>query len=352
MKWGVSGFSSGCFHGATGYNCTEYAIAGDWRMQTLNKLPRIACVVAFVIAAINIVVGALGPIAILPFSIVPISAGVGILRKRAWSAYGLATLFFAQLFLVPVIALRHWLTTGQSFGFAADCLLWVGLGILFLMAGRSITTAGGSRGSAWPWILVTVLFTAPFFFVHTFEIPSGAMESTLLPGDSIVAQVFPLLPPKRAQIILFISPTERSLILVKRVIGIPGDHLHIEGNNVILNGTTLDEKYVKHGSVKGDFYPGDFPNQVELPGCAEGHEMMAQHVANGEIVVPAENYFVMGDNREDSLDSRCWGFVSSRDVIGKTLIIYNSVERSAEQESDPTQKWLESRRWSRLFKVP
>jgi signal peptidase I len=147
--------------------------------------------------------------------------------------------------------------------------------------------------------------------------------------------------------ILFISPTERSVVLIKRVIAVPGDHLRITGKLVVLNGTVLDEKYVTH-EAHADFYPEDFPNAVELPGCAEGHEMLSRQVVGGEIVVPAGSYFVLGDNRENSLDSRCWGFVSSGDVIGKPLMIYDSI---AAQTLVPDRMRLGHRRWTRLFKI-
>jgi signal peptidase I len=323
-------------------------------MQTVKALPRIASIVAFLIAGLVILNGLLGPIVVLPFALAPLCAGIGILRNRAWSAYGLATYFIAQLLLLPVILLRPGYSTGRVPQVVSAALVSLALGILFLFAGRSLAISGGTRGRAWPWIIGTVLFTTPFFFIHTFEIPSGAMKNTLLPGDRILAQMSPLRPPKRGQMILFISPTERSAILIKRVIAVPKDRLRIANKIVILNGTALDEKYAMHEAGVQDPYGGDFPNGLEfpeIPGCTEGHEMLVQHTVNGEIVVPAESYFVLGDNREDSLDSRCWGFVNSSDIVGKPLIIYDSLEQSTEQASDPDKNWHGHTRWARLFKV-
>lgn len=320
-------------------------------MQTLKRLPLFASIVAFVIAGIIILAGLLGPIVALPLAVVPLCAGIGILRNRVWSAYGFAMFQFAQFLLLVVLLLLPGYSTGLAPHIIVTAIGSLGLGILFLFAGRSLATSGAAQGRAWPWIVATVLLTAPFLFVQSFDIPSGAMENTLLPGDRIVTQMFPLRTPERGQMILFFSPTERSVILIKRVIAIPGDHLHIVKNVAILNGKTLDEKYAKHEAGIEEFYPQDFPNAADLPGCAEGHEMLARQVVDGEIVVPTENYFVLGDNREDSLDSRCWGFVSSKDIIGKPLMIYDSIEQSSEQASDPNRNWLGHRRWARLFKV-
>lgn len=320
-------------------------------MQSLNGLSRAASVVAFAIAAIVILLGALGSIVILLFALVPLCAGIGILRNRVWSAYGLATYFFAQLLVLPVILLRPRYSNGRAHQIVVAILCSLGFGILLLLAGRSMAATGARRGRAWPWIAATALFTVPFFFIQTFEVASGSMESALLPGDRILAQTFPVGAPERGQIILFLSPSDRGYVLTKRVVAVPGDHLRIARNIVILNGAALDEKYVTHESVATEFYPEDFPNEVDLPGCAEGLEMLSRQVVNGEIVVPAGSYFVLGDKREDSLDSRCWGFVSSADLIGKPLMIYDSIERTGGQASDPNQDLLGHRRWARLFKV-
>ncbi|MGD0345314.1 MAG: signal peptidase I [Terracidiphilus sp.] len=319
-------------------------------MQTLKKLPRIAAIVAFVIAGIIVLAGSLGPVVILPLAVVPLCAGVGILRKRVWSAYGFATYSFAQLLLLPLILRLPGYSTGRTGQIIANAMGSLLLGSLFLLTGRSLAASGAARGRAFPWIVAAAISTAPFFFVQPFEIPSGSMEGTLLPGDRILAQTFPLHPPERGKMVLFISPTDRRYILVKRVIAIPGDRIRISRKVVILNGSALDEKYVVHKG-EDDFYPDDLPSDSDFPGCAEGREMFSQHVANGEIVVPSGKYFVLGDNRENSLDSRCWGFIDSNDLTGKPLMIYDSFDQTDEEASSSNRDWLGHRRWSRLFTV-
>lgn len=317
-------------------------------MSTLGKLPIIASVVAFVIAGIVILVGLLGPVVVLPFAIVPLSAGIGILRKRVWCAYGFATVHFGQLLLLPVILLRAGASNGRASQIIAIAL-WLLLGILFLFAGRSLAASGAARGWAFPWIVVTVLTIVPFFFVRTFEVASQSMENTLLPGDRILARVFPRPAPERGQLALFMSPNERGLVLIKRIIAGPGDRIRIVKKVVILNGSALDEKYVTHDAE--DHYGEDFPDDSTIPECKNGHEMLLRQVVNGEIVLQKGQYFVLGDRRELSLDSRCWGPIRSEDIIGKPVMIYDSIVRTSEQESGQNPSWLGQRRWARLFRA-
>jgi signal peptidase I len=223
------------------------------------------------------------------------------------------------------------------------------LGFLFLFAGRALEAAGAVRGRAVPWIIITILVTVPLYFVHAFVIPSQSMENALLPGDSIVVQVFPLHAPQRGELVVFKSPTDASESVVKRVVAVPGDHIRISRNVVILNGSALDEKYVSGKSGVDDFYPPDLPNDADLPGCSEGKEEFSQHIVNGEIVVPEGGYFVLGDNRENSLDSRCYGFVDKSELIGKPLMIYDSVDETPEQASSGSLVWSRHTRWARLF---
>lgn len=314
----------------------------------LGALPIIASIAAFAIAGIVVLNGLLGPVVILPFVIVPLCAGVGILRKRVWSAYGFATVFFAQLLLVPLILLRPGSSTGRATQIV-EIVFWLALGILFWSAGRSLAASGAARGSALPWIVAAALTVVPIFFVQTFEIASQSMENTLLPGDEIFARTFPRPAPERGKMVLFLSPNERGVVLIKRIIAVPGDRIHIEKKIVFLNGTALDEKYVTHDL--DDHYGEDFPADSTMPDCEQGHEMLSQHVVNEDVVVPPGEYFVLGDRRELSLDSRCWGFVGARDLIGSPLIIYNSIEQTPEEALAPNIRWHGRRRWARLFTV-
>jgi signal peptidase I len=259
--------------------------------------------------------------------------------------------FFAQLLLVPIVLLRHGSSGWKAQQITSTVVESLFLGTLFIFSGRSLAASGATRGRAFPWIVGTALITLPFFFIQTFEIPGASMERTLLPGDRILAQTFPLKPPERGEMVIFLSPQDRSADLVKRTIAVPGDRIRISRGVVILNGTALDEKYAMHEANGVDFYSDDSPNESSLPGCEEGHEILLQHVVKGEIVVPPGEYFVLGDNRENSLDSRCWGFVASGDVVGKPLMIYDSIDQTGEEASSPIEPWFGQRRWARLFVV-
>lgn len=156
------------------------------------------------------------------------------------------------------------------------------------------------------------------FVVQAFKIPSGSMEPTLLVGDHILVNKFiygvkipfarktiiPVSKPKRNDVIVFIYPVDTSKDFIKRVIGLPGDKVEILGHKVLINGKTFDDKH-------GYFTPD---------------ERNASHQDNvskiGPISVPEGQYFVMGDNRDHSYDSRFWGFVPSKSIKGKAFIIY------------------------------
>jgi signal peptidase I len=210
--------------------------------------------------------------------------------------------------------------------------------------------------------------------VQAFVIPTGSMEDTLLVGDHLLVDklayaphgtasghVLPYEDVRRGDIIVFRWPVDISQTYVKRVIGMPGDRVHLQGKNVVLNGHVLNEPYVVHKTVYVDPFRDNFPGEPNVPLPPRAQEMLAQNVVNGEVVVPEGNYFAMGDNRDQSSDSRYWGFVPRENIIGKPLIVYWSYPASTEELTDPglgighlidvAIHFPARTRWERMFQV-
>src|SRR6202521_369203 len=166
-------------------------------------------------------------------------------------------------------------------------------------------------------ITILLLLFGTTFLVQAFVIPTGSMEDTLLigdhllvdklayaPGGSISKYILPYEEVKRGDIIVFRYPVDIKQTFVKRVMGVPGDHLRLENKNVYLNGHKLDEPYKIHKTEYIDSYRDNFPSQPNFPQYERGQAMLENDVKNGEVIVPAGFYFAMGDNRDSSLDSR------------------------------------------------
>jgi signal peptidase I len=229
-------------------------------------------------------------------------------------------------------------------------------------------------------VTILLLLFGTTTLVQAFVIPTGSMEDTLLVGDhllvdklayapagSISKYVLPYEEPKHGDIIVFRYPGDISQTFVKRVIGVPGDHLKMTERALYRNGVKLNEPYVYHKQPyeeSRDNFPAQYP-----PPTTEGlptelqHDMYERNIVNGEIVVPAGNYFAMGDNRDNSLDSRYWGFVPRENIIGKPLIIYWSYQASTNDLAGATMGSMVSHmidlgehfftrtRWSRTLRV-
>ena len=163
------------------------------------------------------------------------------------------------------------------------------------------------------------------------------METTLLRGDRVLVQRWPKPIPKRGDVLVFLYPLNRRQVYVKRVIGVPGDRLRIVNKVVYRDGAPLQELYRAPSTPYVDAFRDFFPSgSSNMPLPAPARQMLTQNVVNGELVVPAANYFVLGDNRDDSSDSRYWGFVPSGDVIGRPFLIYDSLEQPVNVLVKPT----------------
>jgi signal peptidase I len=223
-------------------------------------------------------------------------------------------------------------------------------------------------------VLVVVVFMITFV-VQAFRVPSESMENTLLIGDFVLAdklhfgsaagffgKLLPYRQIQRGDIIVFRYPVDPSQYFVKRVVGLPGDRIHLRNGVVFLNGSALQESYVIHSFPYFNFYRDNFPAQVALSAEVDRkwrHEF-PRHLDHGDLVVPADSYFVMGDNRDRSLDSRYWGFVPRANVLGRPLVIYMSLnERRSEESRGSDGKLVSSgsvlahllqlARWDRVF---
>jgi signal peptidase I len=199
-------------------------------------------------------------------------------------------------------------------------------------------------------VLVTGLFIITFV-VQAFEIPSASMENTLLIGDHVFVNriqfapksswIGPLLPyrdPKFLDVVVFLSPAEPGLYVVKRIIGLPGDRIHLRNGVVYRNGVALDEPYVLDDQDSAEkvreSYRNNFPavSPTEDPNVYPNWIVdLPSYIHGDDIVVPPGHYFGMGDHRRVSLDSRYWGFIPRENVIGRPMFIYWSFETPEDQ---------------------
>jgi signal peptidase I len=161
-------------------------------------------------------------------------------------------------------------------------------------------------------------------------------------------------------VIVFRYPLNISQNYVKRAIGLPGDRIRLQNKKLILNGKPMDEPYVQHITTFDDDYRDNFPTAPTRRLDPRALEML-NHVENGELVVPPGQIFAMGDNRENSEDSRYWGFVPRENIVGTPLIIYWSYDATTEALTgdsfgldhifDVITNFFSKTRWNRTFKL-
>jgi signal peptidase I len=224
--------------------------------------------------------------------------------------------------------------------------------------------------------IIVALFVLTFL-AQPMVIPSESMEHTLLVGDFLLVnrsalapsgiwkRILPYSPVERGEVVTFHSPLNPKDYLVKRVIGVPGDRLRIENGQVMVNGTLLDEPYAAFEPIADNPYLDHFPTQnyTDPKVGPDWWQQLQQSTKNGELVIPPQKYFMLGDNRNHSLDSRYWGFVDRSQIVARPLVIYFSLTRPSRfdvqqasddrlgHESDVSAHLKGFARWKRIFHV-
>lgn len=225
------------------------------------------------------------------------------------------------------------------------------------------------------WIVnVVVLLFGVTMVAQPYVIPSSSMEDNLHIGDHVIVdklagapagsvsrRLLPYQPVRRGDIIVFRFPPDLSQTYVKRVIGMPGDRVRIAGKQVYVNGAPLAEPYKVHKTDVIEDYRDNFPAAPTGLVTERGLEMLQFHVQGGELVVPPGNYFAMGDNRDNSLDSRYWGFVPAGNIVGKPVLIWWSYDAPGERLQDGNPRldhiadvamhFFTRTRWNRTFRL-
>jgi signal peptidase I len=241
-------------------------------------------------------------------------------------------------------------------------------------------TPPSSDGSLLASLIVTIVLAlfATTFLAQTFKIPSPSMVPALLVGDHLLVNKFvfgatgkwydrllPCRSIRRGDVIVFKYPYEEHPYYVKRVIAIPGDRVHIADQRVYVDGLPLKEPYTVHDASAADPYMFNFPPADPLVISGEITPEWANTLRNdthdGDLVVPADRYFVLGDNRDHSSDSRYWGFVPREAIVGEPMFVYWSLKSTSPQPepSSLAQQFVQlgktlldiptRTRWNRFF---
>jgi signal peptidase I len=246
---------------------------------------------------------------------------------------------------------------------------------------RGQKTHSDSGGMSALQSLATTIVIAVFvitFVVQAFQIPSESMEKTLLIGDYLLVDkahyaspgVWGWLLPYRQihhqDIVVFRYPINPQQHFVKRVIGVPGDHVRLINKHVYVNGVKQDDDYATFNWGQRDKFRDNFPNggffaeKISSKWFVQAQKL----VDDGQLIIPEGSYFVLGDNRDDSYDSRYWGLVPADHIVGRPLLIYWSMGQAASSAGENVTSGklatlaynvvesVKGLRWNRMFRVP
>jgi signal peptidase I len=215
---------------------------------------------------------------------------------------------------------------------------------------------------AWEWtqsaaVAFVLLLGTRTFLVEAFKIPTSSMEGTLLVGDFLLVnkavygaeipgihlRVPALQEPGRGDVIVFNPPHDPSKNYVKRLVGMPGDTVEMRQKRLFVNGRSIMEPYALHGDGHGDVLHPSMQWQIDYL-ARPVRDYRATRDNWGPLVVPEAHFFVLGDNRDNSEDSRYWGFVPRESILGRPWMVYYSFENREPRRAG----WISGVRWDRI----
>jgi signal peptidase I len=295
-------------------------------------LSLLACLISPVIGVCQIIVFA--------------TAAWGIRRLQPWAA-----IVGGCILLSPLLRLVVYPDTVAL----EDRLVMVILSVVLLLPAWFMFAGARSiwrplRAPDTPWIAVAALLLTQPLCVRAYSMPTSSMEDTVQAGDEILVEtVSPLLGRtlRRGDLVVFRYPPDPKQTHIKRIVGLPGDRLRIRGKRLYRNGAQVREDYARLKTEWIDPYRDNFPGQAGPAVLPRALNMLEKNVRDGELAVPSDQYFVLGDNRDFSLDSRYFGFITQADVIGRPFLIYESHEQR--DPASPSRS-IASLRWHRLLK--
>lgn len=312
----------------------------------LGPASRRAWWLALALAVLSLVATLFAPVAGALQVILWLVLAEGI-RRGQWPAAGAAVVIGS---VGMVGALIHGAALAGAGG-----IIWGAFTLLcaYIFVRAALDLHGDGRApSKWPWLALVCGYGLFWLGFEAYYMPTASMENTILQNESLLVEKASThlgVTPHDGDLLVFHYPIDRREVYVKRVVGVPGDRLRIVDKQVVRNGSPVVEPYAFHSTAHIDSYRDDFPSEPDTTLPAPALEMLRGDVRSGEVVVPPGKYFVLGDNRDDSLDSRYWGFVSAADMIGRPLLVYASYD--LEHSGVKGMATAFNTRWNRLLKV-
>jgi signal peptidase I len=299
---------------------------------------------ALAVAGTGLLGGLANPLAGGLVMLVFLCVALGIRRQHAWSAIAGVCFVLAP---VPFAAIH--VSSAQTVGFIGAAVVEVALSFFLAQAAIELWHDPANRRPL-PWVIFAVASVLFWMVFEPFAINGGSMQKTILVEDQILVETASWRlgrTPELGQLVVVQYPLDHKQRFIKRVVAGPGDRVHFRDKRLYRNGEPVEEPYAIHSSPAIEVFRDNFPAPATIQLASAAEDMLRYHVSNGDVLLPDGKYFVLGDNRDDSLDSRYWGFITAKDVVGSPLLVYGSYDPATRPAIGNTVRNL---RWNRLGK--